>query len=161
MEATAALLKIAPQKIHERISHLLEESKNLSNELKQYRKAALKQTGKHLAEHAVKAGSIPCVCSTVDVDSELLPDLAEETMQVLRSGVLVLAIKADQRCQLLVKVSADLTQRGIQAVQLIKEIAPLVGGSGGGKADSAQAGGKSPEGLTQAFEKAKQWLSKH
>jgi alanyl-tRNA synthetase len=43
-------------------------------------------------------------------------------------------------------------------VQLIKEIAPAVGGSGGGKPESAQAGGKNPEGLPQALDKAKQWL---
>ncbi|MGE3534971.1 MAG: DHHA1 domain-containing protein, partial [Parachlamydiales bacterium] len=125
----------------------------------QYRKAALKQTAKQLADNAEKAGAVSCVCTAANVDPDLLVDLAEETMQSLRSGVIVLAIKADQRCQLLVKVSSDLVQKGIQAVQLIKEIAPLVGGSGGGKADSAQAGGKSPEGLPQAFEKAKQWLA--
>ncbi|MBS0653289.1 MAG: alanine--tRNA ligase [Verrucomicrobia bacterium] len=161
LEASAALLKAPTQNLQERIAHLLEEGRQLSQELKQYRKAALKQTAKQLADNAEKAGSASCVCATANVDADLLVDLAEETMQALRSGVIVLAVKADQRCQLLVKVSQDLVQKGIQAVQLIKEIAPLVGGSGGGKADSAQAGGKSPEGLPQAFEKAKQWLANH
>jgi alanyl-tRNA synthetase len=159
LDASAALLKIPSQNLQDRIAHLLEESRQLSQELKQYRKASLKQTAQQLASRAEKAGSIACLCSIVTVEPDLLPDLAEETMQVLRSGVLVLAVQVDQRCQLLVKVSPDLTKRGIQAVQLIKEIAPLVGGGGGGKADSAQAGGKSPEGLPQAFEKAKQWLA--
>ena len=159
LEASAALLKTPSHNLQERIAHILEESRQLSLELKQYRKAALKQTAKQLADNAEKAGAVSCVCTAANVDPDLLVDLAEETMQSLRSGVIVLAIKADQRCQLLVKVSSDLVQKGIQAVQLIKEIAPLVGGSGGGKADSAQAGGKSPEGLPQAFEKAKQWLA--
>ncbi|MBS0649603.1 MAG: alanine--tRNA ligase [Verrucomicrobia bacterium] len=159
LEASAALLKTPSHNLQERIAHILEESRQLSLELKQYRKAALKQTAKQLADNAEKAGAVSCVCAAANVDADLLVDLAEETMQALRSGVIVLAIKADQRCQLLVKVSSDLVQKGIQAVQLIKEIAPLVGGSGGGKADSAQAGGKSPEGLPQAFEKAKQWLA--
>jgi alanyl-tRNA synthetase len=159
LEASAALLKTPSHNLQERIAHILEESRQLSLELKQYRKAALKQTAKQLADNAEKAGAVSCVCAAANVDADLLVDLAEETMQSLRSGVIVLAIKADQRCQLLVKVSSDLVQKGIQAVQLIKEIAPLVGGSGGGKADSAQAGGKSPEGLPQAFEKAKQWLA--
>ncbi|MGE0669876.1 MAG: alanine--tRNA ligase [Parachlamydiales bacterium] len=159
LESSAALLKTPSHNLQERIAHILEESRQLSLELKQYRKAALKQTAKQLADNAEKAGAVSCVCTAANVDPDLLVDLAEETMQSLRSGVIVLAIKADQRCQLLVKVSSDLVQKGIQAVQLIKEIAPLVGGSGGGKADSAQAGGKSPEGLPQAFEKAKQWLA--
>ncbi len=161
LEASAALLKVPTQNLKEKIAHLLEESRQLFQELKQYRKASVKQMAKQLADNAEKAGSISCVCATANIDADLLVDLVEETMLALRSGVIVLAVQADQRCQLLVKVSQDLAQKGIQAVQLIKEIAPLVGGSGGGKADSAQAGGKSPEGLPQAFEKAKQWLANH
>ena len=158
LESSAALLKTPAHNLQERISHLMEEGRQLSQELKTYRKAALKQTAKELAEKAEKVGMISYVCATVAVDTDLVADLAEEIMHHLRSGVIVLAVKLEGRCQLLVKVSPDLVQQGIQAVQLIKEIASLVGGSGGGKADSAQAGGKSPEGLPQAFEKAKQWL---
>ncbi len=161
LEASAALLKTPPQNLQDRIAHLLEEGRLLSQEIRQYRKTSVKQTAKQLAEKAEKAGSFSYVCAIAPVDADLLVDLAEETMQTLHSGVVVLAVKADQRCHLLAKVSQDLIQKGIQAVQLIKEIAPLVGGSGGGKADSAQAGGKSPEGLPKAFEKAKQWLGNH
>jgi alanyl-tRNA synthetase len=85
--------------------------------------------------------------------------LIEDLMQSLKSGIIVLGTKAEGRCQLVVRVSSDLNQKGIQAVTLIKEIAPEVGGSGGGKAESAQAGGKNPEGLLKAFDKAKQWLA--
>jgi alanyl-tRNA synthetase len=88
-----------------------------------------------------------------------LPELVEDLMNGLRSGVILLGTKAEGRCQLIARISNDLTQQGVQAVQLIKEIAPLIGGSGGGRPESAQAGGKNPEGLTQAIDKAKQWLA--
>jgi alanyl-tRNA synthetase len=59
-----------------------------------------------------------------------------------------------------VRVSPELTNKGVSALQLIKEIAPCIGGSGGGKPESAQAGGKNPAGLSEAFKKAKDLLAK-
>jgi alanyl-tRNA synthetase len=94
----------------------------------------------------------------VPVEAEMLPELAEDLISALHSGVVLLGIKTDGRCQLMARISSDLVQKGIQAVPLIKEIAPAVGGSGGGKPESAQAGGKNPEGLSLALDKAKQWL---
>lgn len=71
---------------------------------------------------------------------------------------MILATKTSERCQLLVRVSRDLVQKGIQAGNLIKEIAPFIEGSGGGKGESAQAGGKRPEGIETAFHKAIDFL---
>ena len=102
---------------------------------------------------------ISLLTEIVIVESDLLPELIEEIMIHLRSGVIILGTQADGRCQLMIKISSDLTQKGILAGQLIKEIAPEIEGSGGGKAESAQAGGKKPEGLHQAFDKARQWLA--
>ena len=158
-EKAAELLKIPPAKLNERIAALLEENKHLAHELKQFKRSSLKQLAKDLVSKAQKAGAISYIGEIVPVEAELLPELVEDLMNALRSGVVLLGIKGDGRCQLIARISSDLTQKGIQAVQLIKEIAPLIGGSGGGKPESAQAGGKNPEGLSQAIEKAKQWLA--
>jgi alanyl-tRNA synthetase len=157
-DKAAELLKVPPAKLIERTHSLLEEHKQLVHELKQFKKASLKQLAKELASKAQKTDSFSFIAQIVPVESELLPELVEELMSALRSGVVLLGIQADGRCQLMARVSSDLVQKGIQAVQLIKEIAPSIGGSGGGKPESAQAGGKNPEGLTQALDKAKQWL---
>lgn len=157
-EKAAELLKVSPAKLIERIAILLDDHKHLSHELKQFKKSSLKQLAKDLAANAQKAGPISYIAEVVSVESELLPELVEDLISTLRSGVVLLGTKVDSRCQLIVRVSSDLVQKGIQAVQLIKEIAPVVGGSGGGKPESAQAGGKNPQGLSEALDKARQWL---
>jgi alanyl-tRNA synthetase len=158
-EKAAELLKAPVSKLIERTHAVLEENKLLSNELKQLKRASLKTISKELLAKAQKAGSHSFIGETVAVEADLLPELVEDLMISLRSGVIVLGTKIQDRCQLIARVSSDLTQKGIQAVQLIKEIAPSIGGSGGGKAESAQAGGKNPEGLKEALDKAKEWLS--
>jgi alanyl-tRNA synthetase len=157
-EKAAELLKVSPAKLVERVSAFLEEHKHLAQELKQFKKAALKQLAKDLVSKAQQAGSISFIAEVVPVEAEMLPELAEDLISALHSGVVLLGIKTDGRCQLMARISSDLVQKGIQAVPLIKEIAPAVGGSGGGKPESAQAGGKNPEGLSLALDKAKQWL---
>jgi alanyl-tRNA synthetase len=157
-DKAAELLKVSTPKLIERASALLEENKHLASELKQFKKASLKTLSKELLTKAQTAGSYSFIAETVALDTDLLPELIEDLMTHLRSGVIVLGTKAEGRCQLIARISSDLTQKGIQAVQLIKEIAPSIGGSGGGKAESAQAGGKNPEGLKEAYDKAKEWL---
>ena len=69
------------------------------------------------------------------------------------SGVLVLGSAAEGKVFLCVGVTKDLTGR-IKAGDIIKQLAPIVGGGGGGRPDMAQAGGKNPENLPEAIEKA-------
>jgi alanyl-tRNA synthetase len=159
MEKMATTLKVPTNKLQEKMTSLFEENRTLSQELKQFRLQALKDLSLSLTEKVQQVGAFPLIAECVELDAEFLAPLAEDLMQRVKSAVIVLGIKMTDRCQLLVKVSSDLNQKGVQAVQLIKEIAPLVGGSGGGKADSAQAGGKNPEGLPSALQRAKQWLS--
>ncbi len=79
-----------------------------------------------------------------------LRNLADMMRDKLGSGVVVLGARTDEKVQLVATVSADLRKR-IPAGRLVKEIARLVGGSGGGRDDFAQAGGKRPEELTNAL----------
>ncbi len=159
-EKAAELLKVPSAKLVERITALLEENKHLAHELKQFQKGCAQTTGKRSRspKRKKRARSLSLQKSFLS-NQNLLPELVEDLIAALRSGVILLGIKAEGRCQLIARVSSDLVQKGIQAVQLIKEIAPAVGGSGGGKPESAQAGGKNPEGLAQALDKAKQWLN--
>jgi len=57
-----------------------------------------------------------------------------------------------------IKTSSDYVKKGLNATQILKEVAPIVGGSGGGKPEAAQAGGKSPEHLEKLFEKVQELL---
>jgi alanyl-tRNA synthetase len=71
----------------------------------------------------------------------------------------LLASTADGKVQLVAGLSRDLVEVGLHAGNWLKEVAPVVGGGGGGRADLAQAGGKSPERIPAALEKAVQTIS--
>jgi alanyl-tRNA synthetase len=79
-----------------------------------------------------------------DLDKDALRGLADSLKAKIKSGVVVLASTSDGKVQVVVSVTPDLTAR-IKAGQVVKEIAPIVGGGGGGRPDFAEAGGKRPE----------------
>lgn len=155
----AQLVKSSPAKLAEAIKNLTEENKAKNQELKTFRRMALDTLVKDLKQKIVQAGNTRLLTANVQIEADDLPHLAELLEQTYRPLVIVLSLQSSSRVQLLVKVSPELVQAGIQATTLIKEIAPCIEGSGGGKADSAQAGGKNPAGIEKAFHKANECLS--
>jgi alanyl-tRNA synthetase len=85
------------------------------------------------------------------VDAGALRELAEQTVVKMTSGVVVLALGSDGKVTLVCTVSRDL-QAKLHAGNIIKKVAALVGGSGGGRPDFAQAGGKNVEAVDQALQ---------
>jgi alanyl-tRNA synthetase len=88
-----------------------------------------------------------------DLDKDALRALADSLKAKIKSGVVVLASTTDGKVQIVVAVTPDLTGR-IKAGQIVKEIAPIVGGGGGGRPDFAEAGGRMPEQIDQMLEAA-------
>jgi len=84
------------------------------------------------------------------VDASMLRELAENAGTKIGSGVIVLGLASDGKASLVAVVSQDLQKR-LHAGKIIKEVAALVGGSGGGRPDFAQAGGKNAEKLEEAL----------
>jgi len=111
-----------------------------------------------LVQKASPAGSIPFISAIAAVGSDELGALAEEISGRFSSGVILLAAKAEGRCQVLLRITSDYVKKGLSAMQILKEVAPIIGGSGGGKPEAAQAGGKSPEHLEKLFEKVREIL---
>ena len=122
------------------------------------KKGQLKSTVIELIELSEKIGGISLIAKEVSVSSDEIRSLAEETMKQLQSGVIVLASKIGERCQIIAQVSDDLIGQGIKANEIIKAVAPIIGGGGGGKANFAQAGGKIPDKIQEALVKAKTLL---
>ena len=85
------------------------------------------------------------------LDSAGMRQLSDTLLARIKSGVVVLGRSSDGKVSLIVRTSADLTGR-VPAGQVIKELAPMVGGRGGGKADMAEGGGSQPEKLGDALE---------
>ncbi len=95
---------------------------------------------------------IPVLAQKVEgLSAEELRQLADNLKQKLGTGVVILGESIDGKVLLVVSVTKDLAGR-VQADAVIKKIAPIVGGGGGGRPDFAQAGGKKPESLDQALE---------
>jgi alanyl-tRNA synthetase len=88
---------------------------------------------------------------TDNMDAKDLRDFGDKLRDKLGSGVLALGSVKDEKVNLIVMVSRDLTSR-FHAGNIVKDIAPLLGGTGGGKPDMAQSGGKDPGKLDAALE---------
>ncbi len=86
-----------------------------------------------------------------DLDKDALRGLADSLKAKIKSGVVVLASASDGKVQIVVAVTPDLTA-AIKAGQIVKEIAPIVGGGGGGRPDFAEAGGKQPEKIDEMLD---------
>ncbi len=147
-------LKTQPQKLQTRIEKILEENKVLAQELKTLKKGQLKSMVAELVQSAREIEGVSLVANEVSVSGGELKELAEEIMNQLSSGVIILAATKGERCQLIAQVSDDLVPKGIKAGDLIKALAPIIGGGGGGKANFAQAGGKNPEKIQEALQTA-------
>lgn len=91
-------------------------------------------------------------------DMNQLRQLADQWKQKAVSDILVLANEQEGKVSLLAAMTPEANEAGLKAGELIKVIAPKVGGGGGGRPDMAQAGGKNPAGISDALTEAKTWL---
>src|SRR5215813_4021802 len=85
------------------------------------------------------------------LDAAGMRQLSDTLLERIKSGVVVLGRTNDGKASLIVRTSDDLTKK-IPAGQVIKELAPIIGGRGGGKADMAEGGGSQPEKLAEALQ---------
>lgn len=151
-------LKTTPSLLGEKIQSLLEENKKYLAEMKAVKRESLKALAKKLLEEAPKINSILFLAKVVALETEDLPLLAEDLSSFNGPSLFILALQKADSCHIFIKVSKELQAKGLLAGSLVKELAPLISGSGGGKADSAQAGGKKSEGLLDLFSLAKSKL---
>jgi alanyl-tRNA synthetase len=91
------------------------------------------------------------------VEAKQLREIADQLKEKLGSGVVVLASAGESNVNLVASVSQDLTRR-YHAGHIIKELAPIVGGGGGGRPDFAQAGGKEPAKIAVALKRAEELI---
>lgn len=153
LNETAALLKVQPSKLKERIEKLLEENRLAAAELKEVKKGKVRELGQELYKKIEKIGDVSLLTASIQATPEEVKQLSDELMERLKSGILLIGVKGDGKAQLFLKISDDLVQKGYDAGKLIKELAAVVDGSGGGKGSQATAGGKSPEKVDLALKK--------
>jgi alanyl-tRNA synthetase len=140
----ASALTARPGEITSRVTALAEENKRLSRELQQARMKAAMGGGAGSAgeEDAIDVAGVKLVAREVaGLDKDGLRALVDKHRDRIKSGVVVLASPSDGKVSIVVGVTPDLTKK-VPAGQVVKLLAPIVGGGGGGRPDFAEAGGK-------------------
>jgi alanyl-tRNA synthetase len=150
----AELLKATPLQVFEKAEKLVAQRKELQREVDQLKKKLVSGDSRDLTSLARKQAGVNVVGATVDVaDPGALRELADQLRDKLAPAVILLGAKrSDDQVVLVCTVSKELTGR-FKAGQLIKEVAAVVGGSGGGRPDFAQAGGSDSSKLLDAVER--------
>ena len=145
------LLKVAPTEVVARTRKLSEQLKDKERELADVKLKMASTSSGDAQAREIKGVQVHAQ-RTDGLDVNGMRALADQLRDKLRSGVVALGAANDGKVSLLVVVTKDLVGR-LKAGELIKEMATEVGGTGGGRPEMAQAGGKNPEGLGPALEK--------
>jgi alanyl-tRNA synthetase len=143
----------------ERVRKLLQQQKELEKEIERLRAQIGKNQIPEILARKEEINGIDVLITSVDgVDPKQLRELADQLKERLSNGFIFLASQGDHGVNLVASTSSDLAKR-IHAGNIIKEVAPIVGGGGGGRPDFAQAGGKNPTRTDEALAEVRKIVS--
>jgi len=153
----ANLLKISPDHFENRISNILTRQKELEKEIASLKTALTSDHSGNILDNVEIIDNVKVLIQKVEEISNAgdLRDMADKIKDKIKSGIIVLASKVDEKVILIAGVTKDMTKR-FHAGTIIKIAAKEVGGSGGGRPDMAQAGGTKPENIDMALQKVKE-----
>ncbi len=156
MHDIAQKLRCATQELNPRIDELIQENRNIRTTLEQYRKKLINIYARELAEKAEKIKQSTIIVNILEAigEDELLGYI-DAIKERIGSGCVVLLGQTNKRIIFVVYVTDDLISKGIRANELLKEIAALINGKGGGKADLARGGGKFEGKIEPTIDKVK------
>lgn len=155
MKEAAQVLKTTPAGLVEKSRHVMSELKALQSENESLKSKAAKEALGDVMDSVVEVKGVKLLAASVaDVDMNGLRELGDQLKDKLGEGVIVLASAKDGKVNLVAMATDGAIEKGAHAGNLIKGIAGLVGGGGGGRQNMAQAGGKKPEGIPAAVAKA-------
>ncbi|MBQ9990311.1 MAG: alanine--tRNA ligase [Lachnospiraceae bacterium] len=152
LNQAARLLKTTPARVTEKVEHLLAEMKALQSENESMKSKLAKDALGDVMDQVQEIKGVKLLASGLKgVDMNGLRELGDQLKEKLGEGVVVLASDADGKVNLMVTATEGAMKAGAHAGNLIKAIAGLVGGGGGGRPNMAQAGGKNPAGIQDAL----------
>ena len=155
LNAVAKTLKATPNTAVEKAEHLMSELKALQSENESLKSKAAKEALGDVMDQVKDVKGVKLLATAVSgVDMNGLRDLGDQLKEKLGEGVIVLASDTDGKVNLVAMATDEAMAKGAHAGNLIKGIAALVGGGGGGRPNMAQAGGKNPAGISDAMQKA-------
>lgn len=150
-----AAAKATPATLTEKIQHMQAEIKALSSENESLKSKAAKDALGDVMSQVVEVKGVKLLATSVDgVDMNGLRDLGDQLKEKLGDGVVVILSNQDGKVNMIAMATDGAVKAGAHAGNLIKGIAALVGGGGGGRPNMAQAGGKNPAGIPAAITEA-------
>ena len=156
---TARILKTTPASLIERAEHLMAELKSLQSENESLKSKAAKEALGDVMDQVVEVNGVKLLAAKVSgVDMNGLRDLGDQLKAKIAEGVVVLMSDLDGKVNMVAMATDGAMKKGAHAGNLIKGIAALVGGGGGGRPNMAQAGGKNPAGIDEAITKSAEVL---
>lgn len=159
LQEAAEIVKTTPAELTAKLSHLMTEIKALQSENESLKSKAAKDALGDVMDQVKEVKGVKFLAAKVSgVDMNGLRDLGDQLKTKLGEGVIVLISDVDGKVNMVAMVTDEAQKKGAHAGNLIKGIAALVGGGGGGRPNMAQAGGKNPAGIDDAIAKAQEVL---
>ena len=159
LNAVAVALKTSPASLLERAEHLMAEMKALQSENESLKSKAAKDALGDVSDQVKEIKGVKFLSTSVaGVDMNGLRDLGDQLKTKIGEGVIVLISECDGKVNMVAMATQEAIDKGAHAGNLIKGIAALVGGGGGGRPNMAQAGGKNPAGISAAIAEASKVL---
>ena len=156
LDAAAKAAKTTPANLIEKIEHMMAEIRSLQSENESLKSKAAQEALGDVMNQVTEVKGVKLLAARADgVDMNGLRDLGDQLKAKLGEGVVVLASGIEGKVNLVAMATDDAMAKGAHAGNLIKGIAGLVGGGGGGRPNMAQAGGKNPEGIDKAIAETK------
>ena len=160
LKEAAQLIKASPENLAEKITHLQAENKALKGEVDSLKSKMAQEAAGNVLDRVKEVKGVKLLAAQLDgVDMNELRELGDQFKEKLGEGVVVLASGNEGKVSLMATVTNGAMKQGAHAGNVVKAIAGLVGGGGGGRPNMAQAGGKNPAGIAQALEKAEEVLA--
>lgn len=155
----ASIVKSTPDQLSEKLHHLLAENKALNSELESLKSKLAQDAMGDVTDQVVEVKGVKLLAAKIEgVDMNGLRELGDQMKEKLGEGVVVLASAVDGKVSLVAMATKGAVDQGAHAGNLIKGVASLVGGGGGGRPNMAQAGGKNPAGIDDAVAKVREVL---
>ncbi len=158
LRKAATLIKANPSELSDRVEKLIKNQRELEKELDTLKSRLAAKDSADLLSQTKEIKGIKVLTAAVNApDAKTLRDFGDKLRDRLQSGIILIGSKAEGKAMLLCLVTKDLTDR-YSAGNIIREIAPIVGGKGGGRPDMAQAGGPNPDNLEQALKRLEEMI---
>jgi alanyl-tRNA synthetase len=159
VDKLSEMLKVPAEEVADRVEKLLQENKRLAKELKSGGGADVMAEARQLLEGAERIAESYIVAGRLSAASSEQGRAAIDMLRKkTKSAAVVLGFAEGDKATVVAGVTDDLVKRGLSAGDVIKAIAPIIKGGGGGRPQMAQAGGKSPEKIDDALAKAKELI---